>query len=196
MVRRRWPYVAFAALLAFTEESGLGGEEILAAVAGSPQPEATGRVRLFSSSVRDRLEVEVDRVDPVPVLTLFLDDGTGTLVDAGALPGPSTRRTLVFDTRRGDPLPAGAPSAADLAGRYLEIRDGNGAALLAGCIPVPRPLSHGAPSHGAVGAPLPSYASGQNALAGRRVGHRRAGEGVPDRSGDGRCRMDGAPPAL
>jgi len=116
-----------------------GGRADLAAVAGSSEPDAAGHVELTSTARGGRFAIDVSRVDPLSPLSLFVDDGTGTMLASGVLPPGRADRRLVFDTARGDELPAGARSAADLAGRYLEIRDGNGGAILVGSVPPPGP---------------------------------------------------------
>ena len=121
------------------------GRADLAPVAGSSEPDAAGRVELAASSRGDRLEIDVSRVDPCAPLALYVDDGTGTMLASGVLPPGRSDRRLSFDTARGDELPAGAHSAADLAGRFVEIRDGDGAAILVGSIPPPGPPPGAAP---------------------------------------------------
>lgn len=114
---------------------GAEGEAALLPPATSPQPGARGEVEVRSRADGDRLEVEVEAVDPAVDLSFWIDDGTGTFVEAGALPAGSDERKLEFDEAAGGALPLGAASVTDLAGRPVEVRDGTGAAVLAGHVP-------------------------------------------------------------
>ena len=152
MFDHRWTLVVLAGILpssapispadaALCEAAEPSGRADLAPVAGSTQPDAAGRVEFVSGARGSRLEVEVRRVDPVAPLSLFIDDGTGTMLAAGTFPAGRDERRLVFDSSRGEDLPAGARAGADLAGRFLEVRDADGAAILVGSIPSPTPAS-------------------------------------------------------
>jgi hypothetical protein len=137
MFDHRGTLALLVGILTIAGTSEPSGRADLAAVAGSSEPDAAGHVELTATARGSRLEIVVSRVDPCAPLALYVDDGTGTMLASGVLPPGRTDRRLVFDTARGDELPAGARSAADLAGRFLEIRDGDGSAILVGSLPPP-----------------------------------------------------------
>ncbi len=143
MLRWNLPLVALAFVLAAPsppahaedEDAEQRGRAALVAPETSPQPGATGEVEIRSQPDRQRFAVEVENVDPLVDLAVFLDDGTGTLGEVGSQPAGSDERELVFDTGDGDSLPFGATTVADLVGRALEVRDGTGAVVLQGTLP-------------------------------------------------------------
>ena len=97
-------------------------------------PLASGKTKLQSKAASGSSKVEVRAAGlPVgPVYTLWIADGTegSRMVLAGEL----VKGKFRADTKKGDPLPAGAPTAAALSGRAVEVRDG-ATVVLSGLLP-------------------------------------------------------------
>lgn len=101
--------------------------------------DAVGRIRLSSDDHkgRHRFEVTTQKVDAQLLHELYMEDGveSGILTLAGRLEVESnTELELKIDTKKGDPLPLGASTNAELAGRRLEIRSGD-RVVLRGVVP-------------------------------------------------------------
>ena len=97
------------------------------------------RVRIDAKSHgRAELRVEVERAATDLVLNVWFADSTGTMVLAGPMrpdaqtPGEYRYRVR---TQKGQALPAGATTLDELAGRAIEIRDGNGTVVASGATP-------------------------------------------------------------
>ncbi len=127
---------------------------------GSGLPDAVGVVELDQSE----LEIKVKNLAPAAAYGVFLDDGTGALVEVGVVTtNESGEGEIEFegggvggtggstgedgsdgseDDDDGDddgddeaPLPFGVTSGDQLAGRAIEVRDADGAVVLAGLTP-------------------------------------------------------------
>jgi len=104
---------------------------LAAVTAGS---KASGAVKLSFSGAKatGRFDVKAKKVDKGLPFHVFIETavGSGTFVDAGAMVKAKYRR----DTKRGDPLPAGAKSVTGLSGRKIQVRNG-AEVVLEGVIP-------------------------------------------------------------
>jgi hypothetical protein len=106
----------------------------------SPAPGAAGIARLRWDPRLGRSEFRLDAkgLGGGTAFTLCIEGeaGSGDLEPAGPLdlPGASVRHRCRTD--RGDPLPLGATSAAELAGRAIEVRDAAGRTCLSGTLPL------------------------------------------------------------
>lgn len=143
---------ACAAFAADSAEARGGGDRFraradFAAVAGSPAPNAKLSVRLREKSHgRFEFRMQMERAPQGLSPVAFIADAAGTLTSAGALVpdnGTPGEYRLRIRGAAGTPLPAGATSIAELAGRAFEVRDA-GAVLFAGTIPSTRSGGHGA----------------------------------------------------
>lgn len=113
-----------------------------------PEPpvvaEAKGKieVRSRSSDNRHRFKVKAEHL-PADSYHLFVEDavGSGQFVDAGAMAqddeddDEGSEYEFKADTKNGDALPAGAQTAAELAGRRVEVRDSLDQVVLYGTVP-------------------------------------------------------------
>jgi hypothetical protein len=108
----------------------------LAAAPGSPVPGASATCKGTPSAKKgsEKFLFQAKGLAPGAAYALHLEDaiGSGVFVPAGDLVGG----TLLRDTARGDPLPLGVASLADLTGRAAEVREsGSGTPVVAGPIP-------------------------------------------------------------
>jgi hypothetical protein len=154
MIRKCLPALAAAALVlplalyADEGETPRSGSSRLDPPEGGPQPEARGEVVINPVL----LIVKVTGLTAGDY-TVQIDDGTGTLADIGVItvraddddeeedgedgeePAPTTGGGIL--KLRGDELPNGASSPADLAGLAINIVDASSAIVLQGMTPSP-----------------------------------------------------------
>ena len=131
---------AFALLLVFVlagaAYAGGAKKSYLTRPDGAPDVDAEGWVKAKDGKKVDLLEVAARNVDGGTTLDVFLEDADGVMQDVGDLvvDEGKTGGKWKINTRRGDLLPFAAESVADLFGRAVEVRDGEGNVLLAGSI--------------------------------------------------------------
>ncbi|HKE00244.1 MAG TPA: hypothetical protein VKE69_04485 [Planctomycetota bacterium] len=108
---------------------------------GSPSPKATGwiRAKLVATQGTSTLEIFGAKMSPTPVCCAFVEDdvGVGTFSFLGdlVLNKAKTSGRVRLDTKKGDPLPFGVPTVAELSGRKIRLQDENDVVHLEGTIP-------------------------------------------------------------
>lgn len=104
--------------------------------------EAVRREPMLRTGAREVLRIDLDRLQADETYSVWGDDPLDASSECAAVePGivvPSRRgdAEIVFDTATGCALPFGA-TLDELAGRRVELRDGEGAVVLVGVIPAP-----------------------------------------------------------
>jgi hypothetical protein len=101
-------------------------KEKLALPAEDPADEkAKGFIRLKLGKGAQLLQIVLQRAT-AGTYDVFMDDGTGTLVDVGdiVVPEGEDSGSFLVNTKRGDPIPTDAESLESLMGRAVEVRTG------------------------------------------------------------------------
>jgi hypothetical protein len=140
------------------QEPTLHGRDVLLPPGGVPPPAPSGRidesVRAADAghAARSHLRLTVEHLAAGATFTLWADDpatpGTALTQFGSLTTDGKGRGALDLDSQDGDPMPFGA-SLADLAGKAVEVRDGGGAAVLAGEFPaLPSPPRRPPSLHG------------------------------------------------
>lgn len=169
------------------------GRNTLAPVAAAALDGARVRVRAEQKG-RGRAEVRIDVARAAEGLALeaWFAAADDTMTYAGAFvadAGTPGEYRFRVRTKSGDPLPGGAASLSELAGRAVEIREAGGAVVASGTMP-------GAPGRKAAAAPSAGTAGpGADDPATHDVGDDRgggSGGGNSGSSGGGRGRGRGA----
>jgi hypothetical protein len=114
----------------------------LAAPEAAPAPDmkATLKLRSKPDKGQERFDLKAKKVpfaDAGP-FRVFIEDGVGSaaFVDAGALdPVGDSEGRFRRDSKQGQAMPLGAAGVAELAGRAIEVRDGEDVVFLEGTIP-------------------------------------------------------------
>ena len=114
---------------------GGGRKSRLTPPAGAELQDARGEVKIKT----DELELKVRGLEADTDYGVFLEDGDGVLVEIGTIGTEDDGKgELEFESDDDDddlPLPLGAMTSDQLAGRAIEIRDGDGNVVLAGTTP-------------------------------------------------------------
>jgi len=115
-------------------------KEILELAAGTPNQGAQG---IIFVKANDKHGLQFLRLKAKDLgfqsfaYTVWVDDGEGTMVEAGSIEQYAKRKgRFISNTRTGKPLPLGVLYLDDLAGRKIEIRDQLGAVYLEEFIPL------------------------------------------------------------
>jgi hypothetical protein len=109
---------------------------------GAPEPDMQGKLELRSKPDKGQERIDF-KVKKVPFETegpfrVFIENDLDVLTDVGELEqtGNSSGR-FRRDTKQGQPLPLDVFGVIELAGRAIEVRDGDDVVFLAGVIPTP-----------------------------------------------------------
>jgi len=124
-------------------QGNLNSKSTLFKASGSPSENPSGWVRIKFNAPQgwSEFEVEAKKLNTTNGLSVFVEDGLGSnvFVNVGAMTlkgsAPKVSARYRVRTKKGDSLPLGVFSLGELSGRKLELRDGSGAAHLAGAIP-------------------------------------------------------------
>lgn len=159
----------------------------LTTTAASQLDGAAARVRVKGKGSRAEVRFEVERAASGLTIEVFVADGSGAMVSAGTMredantPGEYRLR---FRSKKGDTLPGGAATLADLDGRAIEYRDETGFVIASGAF--------GTASGGNGGGSGGGGNSGSGGGRGRGRGgddganHTKRGRGADDLAGDTR----------
>jgi hypothetical protein len=103
----------------------------------APDEDAQGTLRIRTHKGKDRFDIHVQKVDASQAHDVFIEDPaeSAAFVHVTTLSGDGDDLKLALDTKKGDALPLGVPQVADLIGRRVEIRAGDGQVLLFGDVP-------------------------------------------------------------
>jgi len=103
----------------------------------SPFADASGRVEVERKHGEEELEIEAEHLDAGTAVEFFLADEGGTMTSVGAAEADDGGEAEIeFETDDGDPLPLGAASVDELAGRRVEVRlAADGTLILFGEVP-------------------------------------------------------------
>ncbi|MEN8149947.1 MAG: DUF4382 domain-containing protein, partial [Planctomycetota bacterium] len=99
--------------------------------ADGPDDDARGTVKVKDSPGTSLFSIKLKKVDRDVTYTLWIED-EDLWVKLGETLG---RKKWKANTARGDELPLGADTAADLAGLSLQVRDGDDEVVLVGIVP-------------------------------------------------------------
>jgi hypothetical protein len=104
--------------------------------ADGPDSDARGTLKVKDSPKASLFSIKLKKLDPSATFTLWLEDPEDPGVFA-MFDETLGRKKWKINTARGDELPNGAKSVADLAGLGLQVRNGENVVVLEGVIPAP-----------------------------------------------------------
>jgi len=122
------------ALTATFAAAGGASKSYLTRVENGPDPDARGTIKVKDGSGASLFSVKLKKVDRTVAYGLLIEDPSdpNLFVEFGET---TKARKWKVNTAKGDALPLGVTSVADLAGLRLMVTDGDGETILVGTVP-------------------------------------------------------------